>query len=285
MPEIKELSTLISASIASASLTPDKSFSVIVIGHPELAKTLALLKYAGTDSITVQTDLTYYGMKETLLPKIAAGLVKTIIIPDLLKSISKRTSTVKNFMTALNSLIEEGVFDITTKGGQSFGGARCNLLTSVTPAIYFDNRRSWTKIGFPSRVVPFSYSYDKTMTQEVFNEIRQYKSSFADEILMLPKEPRQIEITEEQKALAERCGRELALKEAFVFTTKAGRKITIDGGIGFRHTKQFMSLLKSLALLRDGTKVEKKDVDLFKKVYKYINYDRVEVTADGQHGN
>ena len=271
--ELLPLLEVLKSAVYSSYLEKDKSFSVIIIADPELNKTKTLMKFAKMPKVSVQSDLTYYGIVEELLPKIKQGDMRTIIIPDMLKAILKKQSTSNNFITILNSMIEEGVFDVTLRNTKNFGGARCNIMTSVTPNIYFDNRKFWNKIGFFSRIIPFSYSYTDDRIADVFKSIGKYNVQNGSVDSQLPIYSTQIALPEKFADVAEDIAKIIGEKEKVIFKTRLGSEVTLKGSKGFRHKWQLQSMLKSFALMRGSFKVEKTDVDKLKFVSRWLNYD------------
>jgi hypothetical protein len=149
----------------------DKSVSVALIAEIETDKTRTLKKFYKTKGVAVETDLTYMGLINYVLPQIEMGQVKTIIIPDMIKTVMKKQSTVQNFIGILNSLMEEGVHQITLKDFKDFKGARANLLTSMTPALLNSHKLLWNRMGFLSRFLPFTYSYTESKTETIHDAI------------------------------------------------------------------------------------------------------------------
>lgn len=250
----------------------DLSFSVILIADPELNKTQELLRFNKIPKVSIQTDLTYLGLVRDILPKINNNEISTIIIPDLLKPTQKKSDTAKNFITILNALIEEGVYRISLKEIYDFKGARANVLTSITPSIYMDTRTNWSKMGFFSRILPFSYTYTEDKTKEVFDAIGKYKVDTNPINLKLPLCKTPIKIGQKFTKVAEEHAIKLGESEKFIYW-RHKRAVSMKGSRGFRHKWQIMSLLKSLALERGDDRVKNKDVREFKKLSKWINYD------------
>ncbi len=256
----------------------DKSVSICIVAEPELNKTRSLLLYSNSKGLTIQTDLTYIGIVNHILPKIKAGTVNTIVIPDMLKTIQKRQATASNFIGILNSLIEEGVYDVTLRDTISFGGARANIITSLTPELFYSRKLKWNRMGLLSRFIPFTYAYSKERTEAVFRAIRkkEINQSIREE-LELPIIPEEVFISEDmikkikpfRKALVDDEITRKGIKDGVPYYTK--------GGKGFRHEFHFQTLLKASALARGETEVTIKDFDKIKWIAKWINYQHKEI--------
>lgn len=275
---IKEAEKLLELAILSNYIAgngerkSDLPFSVILIADPELNKTRELMRFSGTPNISVQSDLTYIGMINDVLPKIARNEIKTIIIPDLLKCVQKKTATAQNFVNIINIVIEEGVYAISLKNIYDFKGARANILTSITPEIYFDARTRWSKIGFFSRVLPFTYTYTDGMKARTFKAIGKYEVDDSKIDVEIPTYPEKVEIAQRFTRVAEEHAKILGKSEQFLY--RRGKKVVqMEGSVGFRHKWQIMALLKSLALRRGDDRVRIKDVREFEKLSRWINYE------------
>lgn len=280
------IGTLLSLGMYSAYLKNDQSVSIILIADPESNKTRQLMRLSKSPKTKVQTDLTYYGLVNELLPLIEKGDIFTVIIPDMLKPITKKQSTRSNFITILNSLIEEGVFNVTIRDEKNFHGARANVLSSVTPAIFRDNRTMFHRMGFWTRVIPFTYKYSPEKIEDIFERIGDYSASAEEPIkIESPFRPVEVKITKEQTEEAERLARLLAKAEEIRHKRKRKDKEyewVEDSTPGFRHKWQFMSLIKASALKReidagrtylDGIEVTDEDLATVRDLSQWINYD------------
>jgi len=254
----------------------DKSVSGTLIGEPETYKTKTLQRFFTMRGMIVETDLTYMGLIQHVLPKIEAGIVKTIIIPDMVKTIMKKQATTQNFIGILNSLIEEGVFDICLRDTKDFKGARANLITSMTPTLLFQNKLLWNRMGFLTRLLPFSYSYTETKSEAILRAIEKGQ--------VLEPEPMKLDLPEFKVnvELSESIAKELRPFVERLTETERARirnkknpeesKLT-EKAYGFRHQHQFQSLLRANALSRGDTEVRDIDLKEVFRIGKWINYD------------
>lgn len=276
--EIKPLIKLLKASIFSAYLKPDKSFSVIIVANPEMNKTTTIMRFSKIKSVTVHSDITYWGMMKEVFPKMKNEGIQTLIIPDLLKPMMKGRTTKSNFISALNPLIEEGVYKFSMGFlNIDFGadGMHRNLITSITPDFWHDNRRIWNQVGFSSRIIPFTYSYSNNFVNEVLNKIQNYETyNEIKEDFELPIFKQEIEIDKKYTQIIIPYAKLLAKYEGDNISYYQKKEhINEKEGLGFRHQKQFQCLLKSLALMRGSNKVEDCDLEDFNEIVNYINYE------------
>jgi hypothetical protein len=67
-----------------------KPNSLLIIARPESGKTEALKKFTVNKNAAYLTDVTGFGIQRDWLTKIEAGEVRYIMIPDLLKPLSRK---------------------------------------------------------------------------------------------------------------------------------------------------------------------------------------------------
>lgn len=255
--------------LASAYLKGEKPLSAVFVADPESGKTEIIRKYClRTDGIFYTTDATAYGIiRDTnYLKDIESGKIKHIVIPDLLTCMARKDSTVNTMIHFMNSLIEEGIIDISTfalrikKGvdiGKSKKEVKAGLVTSIAKIPFFDKRFRWSSIGFLSRVLPISYAYTFNTRLEILEYIENEKYlAEVLEKLRFKKTPREVILTPSYAKAVEPFSLNLAKAQELY---------------GFRLQKQFQVMLKSLAYLRDSDKVEKEDLEKFKELVQFVN--------------
>jgi hypothetical protein len=100
---------------------------------------------------------------------------------------SRGKDTVHSLVAFLNALIEEGVVSISTYaehvGVQNQEGTvqmpvRCGLLTTMARGVLHDGRHHWARMGFMSRLLPISYTYNASTQLDIHKSIanRDYLS-------------------------------------------------------------------------------------------------------------
>ena len=215
-----------------------KPNSLIIIAKPESGKTEVMKKFKICKNVAYLSDVTGFGIQRDFLARIESGEVRHIMIPDLLKPLSRKETTVNSFITTMNSLIEEGVAAMSTyatPGPVSFKKpVKCGLITAITTDEFKDNRHNWKKKGFLSRTIPFSYRYGMTTITKVFESILDLDYMKEQEIkLNIPKQDTEIK-------LPEKFARNILPSTATI--AKA------QDTYGFRLQKQFQALLQASAL-------------------------------------
>jgi len=239
-----------------------KPNSLLIIAKPESGKTEVLKKFISNKNIAYLSDATAYGIERDYLSKIEAREVRHIIIPDLLKPLSRKESTVKAFVTWLNALMEEGLASASTYAIQrtSQKDVKCGIVTAITGEVLQDQRHNWGRLGFLSRVVPFSYKYGIETVKKVFDYILglDYLKEHDIELKRIPKQDKEIKLP-----------RKYAQAILPSTTTIAQAQKTY----GFRLQKQFQALLQASALETARRSVTSRDVDRVLHLMNWVNFD------------
>jgi hypothetical protein len=253
----------------------DKSVSGALIGIPETDKTRTLKKFYHLKGISVQTDLTYVGVINHVLPMVENGSIKTIIVPDFIKTIMKKQATMYNFIGILSSLIEEGVHEITLRDRRDFRGARANLITTMTPSLLEANKLMWNRMGFLSRLLPFTYNYNEEKKEAIRKAIEKQEIPEPKPIdLDIPEFKIHVQLSEDIAHELNPIVSRLIESERAIWYARDGTVGGLtDKGLGFRHQHQLQSLLKAHALSRGDTTVTEEDLEEIKRIGKWINYD------------
>jgi hypothetical protein len=244
-----------------------KPNSLLIIARPESGKTEVLKKFISNKNVAYVSDLTAYGLERDYLSKIETGEIRHIIIPDLLKPLSRKESTVKAFITSMNALIEEGVASASTYATRRISEkhVKCGIVTAITGAELNDQRHSWGRLGFLSRIVPFSYSYGIETVKKVFDYILglDYLEEHDIELKRIPKQDKVIKLPRKYAQ---------AILPSIATIAKAQKTY------GFRLQKQFQALLQASALERGHSKVDSLDVDRVLPLMNWVNFDEKPMT-------
>ena len=257
---MKYIEEMIKLVIWSGYVKHEKPLSLIIVANPESGKTKSLLKYANNKRLITYTDLTAYGIRKDVIPKVEVGSIKHLIIPDLLKPLNRGQWAVADFITLMSCLIEEGVGNISTFNESVIREqSQCGLITSVTPDFFLDKRRNWTKLGFISRCLIVSYSY----TKDMINEILELHKKAIGEI----KENEDLKLPDSQMdVISDEKYNEMILPEIKMMANKIGTH-------GFRMLRHHITLLKASALMDGRGYVDERDVELIKKLIVWMNFD------------
>ncbi|TET18761.1 hypothetical protein E3J74_09145 [Candidatus Bathyarchaeota archaeon] len=257
MIKIEPLKKAIECALISPYIKNEKPISLLIVAKAESGKSSVMKLYRENKGIVYMTDCTAYGITRDVLPKMVSGEIKTLMIPDLLTPLSKATKTRLSFVAFLNNLIEEGVAKIKTYAMIWDKDVKGNIITAVTDEALEDSRHGWGKIGFLSRFVMFSYSYNMSTISKILNYYSEFGCVDTPIKVDLPKKQRNIELPVE---LANRLD-PIAMKIGEQF-----------GIYGIRAKINFRSLVKALAF-RNGCKcVREKEFAEFLELADFMNF-------------
>jgi hypothetical protein len=220
-----------------------------------------------TQNVAYLTDLTAFGLERDYLGKIEAGEIRHILIPDLLKPLSRKESTVKTFITLMNALIEEGIASSSTYATRrtSDKPVKCGIVTAITSEKLRDQRHSWGRIGFLSRIVPFSYRYSMESVKKIFDYILglDFLAESDIELKHIPKQDKAIR---------------LPVRYAQAILPSTTTIAEAQHAYGFGLQKQFQALLQASALERGRDKVTSRDVDRVLHLMNWVNFNENPIT-------
>ena len=175
--------------VLTGHIRGEQPVSALVTAPTEAGKTSIIMKFVSNEGLVVLTDCTAYGIMRDYGQSITDGRVKHLVIPDLIKPMSRAKDTVHSLVAFLNALIEEGVISISTYaervGVQNQGNTaqnrlpvRCGLITTMAQGILLDGRHHWARMGFMSRMLPISYTYNVSTQLDIHRSIanREYLS-------------------------------------------------------------------------------------------------------------
>jgi hypothetical protein len=161
----------------------------------------------------------------------------------------------------MNALVEEGVASVSTYATRrtSEKHVKCGIITAITDTELKDQRHAWGRLGFLSRIVPFSYSYGMQTVRTVFNSILglDYLDESSIE-LKIPSKDREIR-------LAKRYAQEILPSSAAIAQAQQT--------YGFRLQKQFQALLQASALEKGRSAVNAKDVERVLSLMNWVNFE------------
>jgi len=255
---LKPITEIIKLTLATGWIKNERQVNLLLSSKPESGKSLVIQLFQKIPKTIFKTDCTAYGILRDHLRELESGEVKFIIIPDLLKPLSRKSATVTDFLAFMNALLEEGVVSISTYAIKlERKNIRCGLITSLPEFELLDRRRRWMRIGFMSRMLPFTYSFSEHMVNEIFEKIQKREYiTYKDVILKLK---------EKEIILEPELAKELELDARMV--GKAQKLY------GFRAMRQLQTLAMASALLENRQKVEKADIEKIKFFTRWINFD------------
>lgn len=264
---IEPLKKIIECAIISPYIKEEKPISLLIVAKAESGKTSAMKMYRENKGIIYLSDCTAYGITRDVLPKIVSGEIKTIMIPDLITPLAKQTKTRQGFVAFLNNLVEEGVAKMTSYATSWNKDANANVITAVTDQELKDSRHNWAKIGFLSRFILFSYSYNEPTVNLILNSYSVNPPPIKKLKLKLPRKQVNIflprEIADNLDPTAKQIGEQFRL-------------------YGLRAKINFRSLLKSLAVRNGKKTVADFEFQEFLELSRYMNFDCASLEGDLQ---
>jgi hypothetical protein len=263
LKDVEPLVDMITLTIYTAYIkNVPKPNSLLIVARPESGKTEAMKKFVVNKNIAYLSDATAFGIERDYLSKIESGEIRHIIMPDLLKPLSRKESTVKTFITMMNGLIEEGIASVATYATRRITEehVKCGIITAITDSELRDQRHNWGRIGFLSRIVPFSYSYGIESVKKIFDHILglDYLSESNIELKGIPRQDKEIR---------------LPLRYAQAILPSTTTIAQAQHAYGFRLQKQFQALLQASALESSRPAVISTDVERVLHLMNWVNFD------------
>ena len=267
MKHLEWLDKIITLTLYTSRIMGGKEVSLNIVGYPESGKTEILMSYSENDGVIVLTDLTAYGIRRDIVPKIRDGKVKYIIIPDLLKIIGKNKAVSNDALTVINALIEEG-YTASATYHEKFEGnkkpVKCGIITSITPDYMKVNKGIFSSTGFVSRFLCVGYKYSSTDIKDIMDYSFTTKASLdvKKKMLDLSSIKKEINIYPEKLDLTK------IKDEVYKITAElslAGTKL-----YGFRLSKMLAMLMRANAFMNDRTEVIQDDVEEIYGLMKHI---------------
>lgn len=179
----ENIERLLELVVLSGHIKGEQPVSVLITAPVEAGKTELVMMHADADGCVVLTDVTAYGIMRDYKQSITDGSLKHIIIPDLIKPMSRGKDTVHTLIAFLNALLEEGVVRISTYAkrigapnqvgvtGPPLVPVKCGLITTMAQGVLLDGRHHWARMGFMSRLLPISYTYNASTQMAIHKSI------------------------------------------------------------------------------------------------------------------
>lgn len=244
--------------IASGYVKNAYPLSCLLVAPVGAGKTTQLKKIIG-NGIMGLSDVTPYGFAK-LLPEIRAKNIKHIIIFDLVEPMSRSRNIVNSLIGFLNSLVEEGIFRISTGFIEIREPIRVGLITSTTKKELQDKRRGWLGIGFISRMLPVSWSF---ANMDIIQILETLAKGEIPEI-----KPEEIRIKERSVK-----GNEAVFQKLIPYAQVIDAHFSPEAPLPFRRFNQLKIFLMANALLHGRTEVTEEDFQEFQRLAKWINFD------------
>lgn len=235
----------------SANVKGVKRLSACVVGMPDTGKTETLLQYTHGKGFLIASDVTGYGLHQ-FLEEIKKKEIRYVVIPDVSRVLEGRGKAGEALISALNSLIEEGVYSIATYHIQfsTKKPVKVGFIGAFTITSFEENRNKWLQLGFLSRLIPFFLGFVKDDIALALECIAKEETSFHKKKISFSKTPKTVTISLDLKN---------ELKKTALLLAKLNEDFTC-----FRSYKNLIAFAKAKAVKEGRKIVTKEDVTAVK---------------------
>jgi hypothetical protein len=265
--KMEPIGEMLKLTLGTGMLKGERPSSVLFLAQPESGKTESLEPLKRLPNVFYTNDITPKILVDDVFPTIDKGEVNFLVVPDILNCIEKNRSTRQRFMNIMKTLIEEGITRMDSLYMQFKPQYRssiyCGLITGITTDTYAEHKRWWRSMGFLSRMVPFSYTYDILRVEEIMNFI-------FNEMYVEVREEKRSRYRKFKLRRADVKGDKGLFSGFKLLARELGRQ---SGGYGFRAARNLMRLAKANAAIEKRDRVSQKDIDKVLELSKWINYD------------
>jgi len=244
--------------------------STLIVAPPERDKSNSVIKFKGKTILTLN-DLTSYGLLKKIEKHTKEGKCDFghIIIPDLTRITARSRPVRKELVATLQILASEGIKEITTYNiNIKFKKPlQIGVITCITRKDVMDHRSVWSKVGFLSRFIPFSFNYDEPLKADILDFITRTKSLKQETIKINKARKKEVTIPENIRQFLINDARRMAFNiEEFCGT------LLKDRTFGARALHQLSAYIKAIALRNNETTVNDSHYQLFTRYFHYFNY-------------
>jgi hypothetical protein len=236
-----------------------KPISLLYIGKSGLGKSRLFIPLMKLDNASYINDITPKYLVE-FLEKVKRGEKTCLGIPDFISCTSHSNATRSVLTSILRSMTEEGVKDLSDYHLEfkSEKPVKATLITSITRASYGEFAIEWKKVGFLSRLLPFSYQHSphtQALITDFLNKRQPdpiYKVKFK-----ITKNPSRVEFPFH------------LAKQLYPYEELLGKSAS---STPYRAVIQLNSMAEALAVLRGENVVSQEDIDVIGYLCNWINY-------------
>jgi len=275
MVGVEKIHKLLELVVFSGRIKEEQPVSALLTAPIEAGKTELVLKFAQNEGCIAITDVTAYGIMRDYGQLIINRQIRHLIIPDLIKPMSRGKDTVHTLIAFFNSLVEEGVLRVSTyaeKLGVPLQGmeqvqpkpVQCGLIATMAKGMLLDGRHHWSRMGFMSRMLPISYDYGAGTQLDIHKSIAE-REYLSDTPIKLSLPDGDVEVRLESPLADDLLV--LASGLASLLTSnKNPEKV-----YGFRLQKHLQKLAMASALKEGRNVVTQSDVDYVRSLAGCIN--------------
>jgi len=259
---LSDVEYLITLILASAYIKGERPLSAMLTSQVESGKSSLLYEFEGNRWTEWVSDATAWGIAKNYGKKLKSGELRHLLFPEFSMPSSKKYETVSGLDAYLTGLIEEGIGKITTfalKDIETRAPYGCGIILCISKEDLALKRKRWFRIGFLSRLIPISYTYNEPTKKAIRNyiKLRQYQQ---DKKVKLELPPEQQEI-------------ELPIEFADRLENLVPRLIEGTNLFGFRWQRHLQRLAMANALISGRDIVNLADYDKVESLTEYMNTD------------
>ena len=258
----------------TAYLKNQDPISTLIYAWQERGKSAVVLSIKNL-GLLIEDDCTAYGLARKLNKLYKKRQLKNyhhLLIPDLEK-VTSRSRTVKNELRSfLQTLMFDGVQRVDTYNIHLDLPYRYKIgvIACVTPDV-FNEKSSFRRLGFLSRLIPFSFDYEDSVIDEILSFIGtlQQDKVKMETIKLLKHRKIDVQISNEYLKLIKEKAKILAktIDDFCLYAEPHIKRV-----IGTRAKLLLTTYIKALALLNGHNEILKEDYREFEVLFHYFNF-------------
>jgi len=198
----------------------------------------------------------------SVLVEISQHHAEFLLFNDMaaIRSLSKPTSAL--LITLLNQLSngEQGIASFAGKDRVMIDKP-IGIIGCLPFRIFTDHRARWRDMGFVSRMIPFSYSYNAELIATIKNSIDRSN----------PGKPKVRKLPDMKESHDEPIDIGLAPAHARIVRALADARAVTLGQIGIRLLKNYHVIIRAHALLHGRKRVQPDDLDFLRAIDQYVS--------------
>jgi len=244
--------------------------SLLLIAKPESGKTSAIETFRDLKYVKYLNEVTVKTLVNQVFPLIEKREVRFILIPDILNCVEKKTYTRQPLLNTFKSLVDEGVTEILTpyKIYKFSGNIKAGLISAITRSGFYKGQHRYSlfedlkRMGFLSRMIPFSYKYPIDLFIKIFRYIEGSEIP-RNETVIIPK------IITRKNPVKFEPDPEL-FPDLRVISMRLG---AISDAYGIRVQKNLQKMCYANSLMNGRKYVTREDINKILELSRWMNFD------------
>ena len=257
MIRVKKLQEVLKTAFASLKVKGEKPLSLLLIADTDSGKSRLLLTYR-LPKAEIISDVTSKGLYNILTENKDCEM---IVIPDFNAVVSHRPSVSNATVTALLSLMEEGMMKVSDAGGtRDMKMRKISVITAMTTGMTKAKAGKWRQLGLLRRFLPVFYTYSEETSKAIHASIRDgnYSTALIADFVKVPSEKQFVSIPKKISFEIERYSKVISR--------------TLESR-GFTAHKFLRVYTKARALLDGRRVVSKKDFEDMMEAGEFVRLD------------